>query len=64
MASTDIWGKLSNIVLPTTTKSGGSALVPSYDPQQSDQVITALETNMHLRNLLDERVSTEDDDFD
>ena len=63
MASTDIWGKLSNIVLPTTTKSGGSALVPSYDPQQSDQVITALETNMHLRNLLDERVSTEDDDL-
>ena len=63
MAVTDLWGKLGQIVLPTTTKTGGSAFTPSFDPQQSDQVLTALDTNMHLRNLLDERVSTEDDDL-
>lgn len=63
MAVTDIWGKVNQLVLPTTTSTGGAALAPSYDPQQNDQVITALETNKHLRNLLDERVSTEDDDL-
>lgn len=63
MAVTDIWGKVNQLVLPTTTKTGGAALAPSYDPQQTDQVITSLETNKHLRDLLDERVSTEDDDL-
>ena len=63
MAGLDIWGKVSQIILPSNAKTGGNALSPTYNPQQSDQAIGAPETNMHLRNLLDERVNTEDDDL-
>lgn len=63
MATNDLFGKLQNILLPTTTKTGGSALAQGYDPQQSDQVLTSLDTNKHLRDLLAERTSTEDNDI-
>lgn len=60
---TDLFGKLGEVLLPTTTLTGGKANTPSYDPQQSSQAIAAPETNMHLRDLLDERVSEEDNDL-
>ena len=63
MAGIDIWGKLGNILLPTSGNTGGRALTPSYDPQQSDQAIGAPETDMHLRDLMNERASTEDDEL-
>lgn len=63
MAGIDIWGKLGNILLPTNANTGGRALTPSYDPQQSDQAIGAPETDMHLRDLMNERASTEDDEL-
>lgn len=60
---TDLFGKLGEVILPTTTKTGGKAFTPSYDPQQSSQAISALDTNQHLRDLLSERVSEEDNDL-
>lgn len=63
MAAIDIWGKITEVILPTTNKTGGSAYSPTFDPQQSDQAITVLDTNKHLRDLLDERVTTEDNDL-
>lgn len=64
MATNDFFSKLQNLILPTSTPSaGGSAYAQSYDPQQSDQVITTLDTNKHLRDLLSERTSEEDVDI-
>lgn len=63
MAGLDIWGKVGQILLPTNAQTGGKALSPTYNPQQSDQAIGALETDMHLRDLLNERSSEEDDDL-
>lgn len=59
----DLFGKLGEVILPTNTKTGGKAYTPSYDPQQSSQAIGALDTNQHLRDLLSERVSEEDNDL-
>ena len=63
MAGLDVWGKIGQLVLPTNAQMGGKALSPTYNPQQSDQAIGAPETNMHLRDLLSERTTEEDNDL-
>lgn len=63
MAGLDVWGKIGQLVLPTNAQMGGKAFSPTFNPQQSDQAIGAPETNMHLRDLLSERASEEDDDL-
>lgn len=63
MAGLDVWGKIGQLVLPSNAQMGGKALSSTFDPQQSDQAIGAPETNLHLRDLLSERVSEEDDDL-
>lgn len=60
---TDLFGKLGEVLLPPNAKTGGKAYSPSYDPQQSTQAIAAPDTNLHLRDLLAERVSEEDTDL-
>lgn len=63
MAGLDVWGKIGQLVLPTNAQMGGKAFSQTYNPQQSDQAIGAPETNMHLRDLLSERATEEDDDL-
>lgn len=64
MALIDIWNKVGDaVVLPKGSKNGGAALTPNYNPQQADQLIAAPETNMHLRDLLQERIQEADGDL-
>lgn len=63
MAGLDIWGKVGQLILPTNVQTGGKATSPTYNAQQSDQALSALETNKHLRDLLSERATEEDDDL-
>lgn len=57
--------KMANFLLPKSLKvtGTGSALTPTYDPQQAGQPLAALDTNNHIRDLLESRRSTEDSDL-
>lgn len=60
MAGFDILSKIGDVILPNSFKNGGVATTPNYNAQQSQQVISTPDTNDHLRDLLNERVSEED----
>lgn len=63
MAGLDIWGKIGQLILPTNVQAGGKANTATYNPQQADQALTGLATDKHLRDLLSERATEEDDDL-
>ena len=63
MANIDIWNKLGEVILPKGFKNGGAANTPSYNPQQPDQVLSAPDTDQHLRDLLQERIQEADGDL-
>lgn len=63
MAGFDIVGKIQDVLLPKSFKNGGAALTPNFNPQQSQQAIATPDTDNHLRDLLNERVTDADNDL-
>lgn len=63
MAGFDILSKIGEVILPKGFKNGGAALTPNFNPQQSQQAIGAPDTDSHLRDLLNERVTDEDNEL-
>lgn len=65
MATLNPFDKLANVLLPKTLKvtGTGSALTTTFNPQQTGQPLAALDTDTHIRDLLDNRRSTEDADL-
>lgn len=63
MAGIDILSKIGDVILPKGFKNGGAAITPNFNPQQSTQALAAPETDNHLRDLLNERVTDSDNDL-
>lgn len=64
MANINPLQKLGQILLPKSVPVGaGVAATPTFNPQQSAQVLAALPTDNHIGDLLDTRRQTSDNDL-